>query len=1025
MIRLLLVLVLIKTAAADVIKNVSTSTAYMNMQLENDTTQVFDEFDISTTTGHTVFETWNVTDLVSPMFTVTESLKNLDNNDTNSSCAMICSKCTTQENTLHQITRRPDEKIPLYISAFYDGPDTGGWDGSGCVPAIEMAFDDINARSDILPQYELRPIWNDTKCNAGTGSRALFDQLFRDPAKIMILGSGCSPPTQAIASTAYYWNLITVAYGAESPGLSNRKFYPYFYRSISPATVYNYARIRLMREYGWNRVATIHENREVFKLGIDHMHDLLKEANITLVTSESFFTNPRNQIENIKRKDAKIIIGNMYESTARAVFCEAYKEGMTGKGYVWLMMGWYKHKFWETPGEDEVIDCTLEEMRQAVEGFIGTEGTLLNDPTTVTIANMTSTEYVGRLKSTLTQPEYLKYNYEPYGSMAYDGAWVIGLVLHEASLLLENRNTTKRLEDFTYNDSEMKDLFFRLLADVNFEGVSGPISFINGDRIGVIQLEQAQIGCLDGWVRHANDCYVFMDSPLTWTDAEGECGNFGAHLASLREPNDVNFIKWNWPAQSDSWFWIGLQQHQMEWTWSDTNMTEEAIWIPNGSSMARTSELHCVAMSKDGSWQVMDCSVFFPYICKTQTELVSHIVGYHDIRKDQLRWVSNLLWQDNEVPLDHTPQIIITYKRVQSGIPSYIFFIMCAMATSGGILALSFLTFNIKFRKQKFVRMSSPNLNNVIIAGSMLIYCWVGVSGIDNTLVSDWTFALACQIRTWLLSIGFVLAFGAMFSKTWRVYRVATFKKPKRRIITDQQLLLLVTILFIIDVIILILWQVISPWYIATDQGFERDDPNVVNQKLLPYVDYCTCSWITYWLIALCGFKGLLLIFGMFLAWETRKVQIRALNDSKIIGISIYNVVILCTIGGAISLIIDAPSTLYIFVASIVLFCTTLTLLTIFIPKIISVYKYPEGQPVSTMKNGSSRDLSESSQNLEDRLKKDPADCTPNLENINLRKRIIQLENSLRKAQGEANTGDITIAINNDNNASRNITTNN
>ena len=38
---------------------------------------------------------------------------------------------------------------------------------------------------------------------------------------------------------------------------------------------------------------------ELFQ-SMDHMHDLLKEANITLVTSESFFTNPRNQIENIK-----------------------------------------------------------------------------------------------------------------------------------------------------------------------------------------------------------------------------------------------------------------------------------------------------------------------------------------------------------------------------------------------------------------------------------------------------------------------------------------------------------------------------------------------------------------------------------------------------------------------------------------------------------------------------------------------------------------------------------------------------
>ncbi|XP_072022900.1 gamma-aminobutyric acid type B receptor subunit 1-like [Amphiura filiformis] len=304
-------------------------------------------------------------------------------------CAALCNKYYAhQERHLENSTRKPSEKIPLYISSYYEGPG-GGWDGSGCVPAIEMAFEDINARPDILPQYELRPIWNDTKCEAGSGSRALFDQLFREPSKIMILGGGCSPPAEALASTAHYWNLITVAYGAENPGLSNRKFYPYFYRSSSPGTTYNYARLRLLQEYGWNRVATIHENREADKLTMDHMHNLLKEANITLVTSESFFINPKNQIENIKKKDAKIIIGNMYEDTARRVFCEAYKVGITGKGYVCMMLGWYEHKFWEKSRHaEDIIDCTAEEMEQAVDGYIGTTQTLLNEPATSTVANI-------------------------------------------------------------------------------------------------------------------------------------------------------------------------------------------------------------------------------------------------------------------------------------------------------------------------------------------------------------------------------------------------------------------------------------------------------------------------------------------------------------------------------------------------------------------------------------------------------------------------------------------------------------
>lgn len=40
------------------------------------------------------------------------------------------------------------------------------------------------------------------------------------------------------------------------------------------------------------------------------------------------------------------------------------------------------------------------------------------------------------------------------------------------------------------------------------------------------------------------------------------------------------------------------------------------------------------------------------------------------------------------------------------------------------------------------------------------------------------------------------------------------------------------------------------------------------------------------------AYKGLFLIFGLFLAYETRNVKIRELNDSRFVGMSIYNVVV-------------------------------------------------------------------------------------------------------------------------------------
>ena len=53
------------------------------------------------------------------------------------------------------------KKIPLYIIGFFGFG--GNWDNSGVLPAVELAIDHINDRLDILPEYEIRMLWNDTK----------------------------------------------------------------------------------------------------------------------------------------------------------------------------------------------------------------------------------------------------------------------------------------------------------------------------------------------------------------------------------------------------------------------------------------------------------------------------------------------------------------------------------------------------------------------------------------------------------------------------------------------------------------------------------------------------------------------------------------------------------------------------------------------------------------------------------------------------------------------------------------------
>lgn len=103
-------------------------------------------------------------------------------------------------------------------------------------------------------------------------------------------------------------------------------------------------------------------------------------------------------------------------------------------------------------------------------------------------------------------------------------------------------------------------------------------------------------------------------------------------------------------------------------------------------------------------------------------------------------------------------------------------------------------------------------------------------------------------------------------------------------------------------------------------------------------IEICKSQNTTGWLCALYAYKGLLLIVGVYMAWETRNVKISALNDSKYIGISVYSVVITSASVVVIGTIISERATLaYISITSLILITTTSTLCLLFLPKIIAI----------------------------------------------------------------------------------------
>ena len=88
-----------------------------------------------------------------------------------------------------------------------------------------------------------------------------------------------------------------------------------------------------------------------------------------------------------------------------------------------------------------------------------------------------------------------------------------------------------------------------------------------------------------------------------------------------------------------------------------------------------------------------------------------------------------------------------------------------------------------------------------------------------------------------------------------------------------------------------------------------------------------------------CLFLGLLLIFGIFFAWETRKVKIEALNDSQQIGICVYNVMVMSVVAVPLVNILSESQMdiVYGVTAMAILICVTTTLVLVFGSKVIVI----------------------------------------------------------------------------------------
>ncbi|XP_041481067.1 gamma-aminobutyric acid type B receptor subunit 2-like [Lytechinus variegatus] len=707
-------------------------------------------------------------------------------------------------------------KIPLYIAGFLPF-SSEFFDQLVCT--VLMAVEHVNDDPNLLADYELRFIWNWTQALPGPALQLFYDMVYNSPQVVMAWGPTYSRVGEVLNRVAAQYHLVQVGIAQFQANEQLVETYPYTVQIYPANSVFNPARIALMREMKWKRAAIMYQNVNLFRDEMVELATMMQGEGLNTISIETVNEDPRTNIQSLKRHDARIIFLSVYQDMATKVFCEAYRQGLYGPKYVWILIGWYHAGWWRietTNFRDRGEEfCTFDQMDEAVEGYLSMRGFEIQE-------DLSKINFNG----IYPDEDRLEFFHHLQGELLFSGAcdsygydqiMTIALALNSSTEVIASRSPGSTLADFTYTNTEMADIFLHEAKNVKFVGLTGPVAF---DSVG------------------------------------------------SRESNAV------------------IQQLQ--------NQQVEQIFV-------------------------------------------------FDRETDTIRLKRDFQWGGSIVPVDGpTEQLLDVHINNANRI------VISALAGLGIILAIIFLSVNIVHRKKRALKISSPMLNNVISIGGIFLYCStyllsesLEVQPQENSVLTN----IECQAALLVASVGLSMSFGALFMKTYRIHQIYTSAMKVRKVLkglTDSRLLFAISWFIIIDLAFFAFWMSYDPMTTEnrTYKPILDDTAPELEISFVPTLNICTSASMLPFMGALGVYKGGLLLFGVFLAWSTRKVRIMELNDSKYIALSVYTVCLTCVIAVPFAYIFYSRGDInyvFTFVGGAIVFATTVVLCLVFVPKLMAI----------------------------------------------------------------------------------------
>jgi hypothetical protein len=243
--------------------------------------------------------------------------------------------------------------------------------------------------------------------------------------------------------------------------------------------------------------------------------------------------------------------------------------------------------------------------------------------------------------------------------------------------------------------------------------------------------------------------------------------------------------------------------------------------------------------------------------------------------------------------------------------------------------------FAIRFQLHPVMVASSVPFLFIILVGFLLVLAAGFLEFTEATLG-------LCNARVWLMCIGFILSYGAMLAKNWRVYQIFSVKNLRRvKPIPTSNLIYRSSFLLVITLAILVLWSALAPLQPSTLEESQALGQVDIVTRTYRVTCYAKQAW-PY--AAIFAFFGLLMVAGFVLSFLVRKAPVE-FHESKWIAFITYAIVLF---GAVMILLFYLASTneLVWFALRTALFIllVDICLCLLFIPKIMEVLKDPTKQ---------------------------------------------------------------------------------